>query len=228
METISLSDIALQQPAQARQLILLFHGVGAQPRDMAPLGAFFAEGFPQAAIVAVASPFASDFGSGYQWFSVLGITEENRAARVAAVMESFRQRVRHWQGVTGTGAAQTTLVGFSQGAIMLLEGVASTSDLASRVVGLSGRFARLPEVMHNKTTVHLIHGKADQVISCEHTVQAARRLRSLGVDVTAEIIPFLSHGIDQEVAERALHLLKNHLPRRVWDDALQATPDVAP
>ena len=228
MKTKHLPDLVLQQPSQAQQLILLFHGVGAQPRDMAPLGMFLAEGFPQAAIIAVASPFASDSGIGYQWFSVQGITEENRSLRIAAVMDTFIETVRHWQRVTGTGTAQTALIGFSQGAIMLLEAIAGTANLASRVISLSGRFARLPEQIDNKTTIHLIHGKEDKVISYEHAVQAAYRLRSLGTDVTAEVIPFLGHAIDGNVAELVLHLLQNHLPQRVWDEVLQRPPGAVP
>ena len=226
-QTKPIPDLVLQQPTESEQLILLFHGIAAQPADIAPLGTILAQGFPNAAIIAVAAPYSSDAGNAYQWFSVQGITEDSRVDRVDEVMDEFVGAVRHWQELTRTSADQTALIGFSQGAIMLLEAIVHMSDLAGRAFSLSGRFARLPEQMGNRTTVHLIHGKEDPVIHYENAVHAAYRLRSLGVDVTAEIIPFLGHTIDQNVAERVLHLLKNHLPQRIWDEVSQAAPDSA-
>jgi predicted esterase len=69
-----------------------------------------------AVIVSVQAPDAQ--GSGRQWFSVQGVTEDNRPARVAATMPRFVQAVREWQQASGVDTASTTLIGFSQGAIM--------------------------------------------------------------------------------------------------------------
>lgn len=50
------------------------------------------------------SPESSDLGSGWQWFSVRGVTEENRPARVAEATPSFVRCVRDWQARTGGDA----------------------------------------------------------------------------------------------------------------------------
>ena len=137
-------DLVLHRPAApARQLVLLFHGVGASPEGFEPLGPALAR--DDRWLVAVRAPFESGFGAGWQWFPVQGVTEANRAERIAAVMPRFADTVRRWQAHTGLGAAQTVLAGFSQGAIMSLESTQAGEPLATRVVALSGRFAVPPQ-----------------------------------------------------------------------------------
>ncbi|ODV04291.1 MAG: phospholipase, partial [Rubrivivax sp. SCN 70-15] len=135
-------DLIVQQPAAARQLVLLFHGVGSNARDLLPLGEALSPHLPDALIVSVQAPEAA--GRGWQWFSVQGITEADRPARVAAAMPGFVQTVQRWQDQAGVSTAQTTLIGFSQGAIMSLESTQLDAPPASRVVALSGRFAQPP------------------------------------------------------------------------------------
>ena len=84
-----LDSIAVQSQADApERLFLLFHGVGSTPQDMVPLGRLLATEFPRAAVISVPSPDINDMGSGYQWFSVRGITEDNRPQRIADAMPS--------------------------------------------------------------------------------------------------------------------------------------------
>ena len=66
-------------------LFLLFHGVGANADGMAPLAMRLAQEYPQAAVLCIDAPDdfdAAPGGSGRQWFSIRGIDEENRPARV--------------------------------------------------------------------------------------------------------------------------------------------------
>lgn len=217
--------LIVQMPDGApAQLILLFHGVGSTPQNMAPLGQRLATEFAQAAIVAIASPDACDSGAGGQWFSVRGITEENRVPRIAATMPRFVASVRDWQQRTGASAAQTALVGFSQGAIMALEATQLDETLAGRVVAFSGRFASPPERAPAATTLHFIHGKSDAVIAYAHTVSAAERLIRLGADVTADVIPFLGHAISDDAADLLIERLTTHIPKRTWEQAMQGAP----
>jgi phospholipase/carboxylesterase len=215
--------IVVQQPAgQAKQLMLLSHGVGATPQGLVPLGQRLAAEFPEAFIVSLQSPFASDLGQGYQWFSVRGITEENRPARVAEVMPAFVKVVQAWQARSGVAPEATALIGFSQGAIMSLEATQLSEHVAGRVVALSGRFAALPQLPHAHTTLHMVHGKSDTVMHYGYTVSAAEHLISLGADVTADVIPFLGHEINTEVADTVVERLLGHLPKRHWEEVHRA------
>ena len=188
--------LVLQRPEAPRELVLLFHGVGATARDLAPVGQQIAAAFPDALVASSPGPDASDLGAGRQWFSVRGVTEENRPARVQETLPRFLATVQDWRQQAGLGAAQTTLVGFSQGAIMALAAAAAPQPPAARVVSLSGRFDQLPVRAPAGVTFHFIHGEQDPVIAASHAAAAVKRLQELGTPVTLDLLPGLGHGID--------------------------------
>jgi phospholipase/carboxylesterase len=199
------SAIVVQQPTGTiQQLVLFFHGVGSSAQDLVPVAQQFAKVLKQAMVVSVNGAQPSDFGSGRQWFSVAGVTEENRAGRVATVMPLFQSTIQQWQKVAGVGADKTILVGFSQGSIMALESTQFQPALAGRVIAFAGRFAVAPTVAPTTTVVHLIHGAADTVIDASHSLEAARQLKALGTTVTVDTVPGMAHGIDARMLSLAL------------------------
>lgn len=194
-------DVIVQQASgSAPRLILLFHGVGSRPEDLVPLGRILADADPAAWVVSVRSPDPCDLGSGWQWFSVRGVTEDSRPARIAEAMPLFVRSVRDWHARAGVDAAGTTLIGFSQGSIMALASTQSPETLAARVISIAGRFASPPRVAPTATQVHLLHGDQDTVIDPRHSLRAAETMQALGARVTVEIFPNLGHGVDARVA----------------------------
>jgi phospholipase/carboxylesterase len=200
-------DLIVQRPATPCRLVLLFHGVGSSARDLAPLGEALAPHLPDTVIVSVQAPEAS--GRGWQWFSVQGVTEANRPARVAAAMPSFVQAVQRWQEATALTPAQTTLIGFSQGAIMALESTQLEGPPASRVIALSGRFAQPPHVAHESVRTHLMHGDADAVMPVRGVVDALTQLQSMQAVATLDRFPGLGHGIDERVVDAIVRRLED-------------------
>jgi phospholipase/carboxylesterase len=213
--------VVQQAPSRARQLILMFHGMGGTPGDMVPLGRRLAVAFPAGTVVSTAAPNPSGPSGASEWFSVAGITEDNRIERVAAAMPGYLAEIRSWQQAADATPAVTALVGFSQGAIMALEAGVLAETLAGRIVAIAGRYARLPGHAPSHTTIHMIHGKEDPVISYRHAIEAAHRLRALSGDVTADVIPFAGHTITDEMAELAVERLSTHVPKRMWEEAMR-------
>lgn len=200
-------SIVIARPAQPNQLVLLFHGVGSSAANLAPVGESIAQARPGAAVVSVDAPHASTLGSGREWFSVLGVTEQNRPQRVAEAMPLFLQSVARWQQATGVGVEATALVGFSQGAILALESTqVDRAPAAGRVIALAGRFAE-PVRRAPAGVIHLIHGEVDQVVPTRFSVDAERALKALGAGVTLDLLPGLGHGIDA----RAMQLVLGYL-----------------
>lgn len=207
---MSPDHVIVQQPqGQAEKLILLFHGVGDNPVSMGEIGRYFTESFPTALIVSVGSPFACDLGQGRQWFSVQGVTEQNRHQRIAESMPLFIKTVRDWQQKSGVAPANTILIGFSQGSIMSLESTKVELNLAARIVSFSGRFASLPETpISPQTTVHFIHGQSDPVIAANNAVIAAERLTELGCACTLDLAAKVAHGISPQMISAAVERLQ--------------------
>lgn len=185
-----------------RELVLLFHGVGSNAQDLEPLGRLLAQHRPRAWVVSVQAPLATEGDRGWQWFSVMGITEANRPARIAEALPRFVDTVTHWQQQAGADAASTTLIGFSQGAIMALEATQQGGTLAGRVIAISGRFAQTPRRAPPETVVNLMHGDQDQVMPMILATGASANLKSMGATVTLDQFPGLGHGIDARVARR--------------------------
>jgi len=216
-------SIVVQQAAgRPEQLLLLHHGMGGSPEGLVPLARRLAAAFPRATVINVAAPHRSGVGEGYEWFSIAGITEANRVGRVAEAMPGFLAEIRAYQQAADVTPTVTALVGFSQGAIMSLEASLAPEAPAGRVVAIAGRFAQLPAHAPSHTTIHLLHGKEDAVIPYRHAVEAAIRLRDLGGDVTADILPFVGHAIPEELAELAVERLLGHVPKRMWEEALRS------
>lgn len=221
-------SLVIQRPEKtAEQLLLLFRGVGATAQHMAPLGRRLAAEFPNAYIVSVGGAQESDLGSGRQWFSVRRISEENRAARVAAAMPGFLGAVAEWQRAAQVGIEGTALIGISQGAIMALESTRERHSPTGRVISIAGRFAHAPQLPAHRVSFHLLHGKADPVIPCSHTELPAQQLVALGADVTADVIPFVGHEINADIEDFLGDRLKSHVPRRLRETAVQTVPDLA-
>lgn len=216
-------SIVIQQAGgQAEQLVLLFHGLGETPQAMLPLGVRLARQFPNAFVVSVAAPEPADGGTGYQWLSVQGISETNFAPRVTEALPAFRRAVAHWQAVSGLGPVATALIGFSQGAIMALEATRVEPACAGRVVAIAGRFTELPERAAAATTLHLFHGKQDEVIPYRHTIEAVQHLLGLGGDATADVLPFVGHALVDDFVDLTIERLTGYVPKRLWDEAMRS------
>lgn len=197
-------SIVVQIPdAPAQRLILVFHGVGSDADNMVPVARGLADIRPDAMVVSVASPDQSDFGRGYQWFSVAGITEANRPERIAAAMPEFTKTVAHWQQVSGCTPQNTTLVGFSQGAIMSLEATLLSEAIAVGVIAMAGRFAKLPARLPVVSNIVFLHGEQDAVVSPAHSVQANQHINAMGGATRLHLFPGLGHGVDGRVLQAA-------------------------
>jgi phospholipase/carboxylesterase len=186
-------------------LIVLLHGVGGTPADMAPLAALIAAHDPHARVAAPPAAVPCDRGgAGHQWFSVDGITEENRPGRIDAALPAFVATVEALQRAHGVGPEATVLAGFSQGAIMALA-ACRNRFLARHVVAIAGRFAPLPDAWERKTAVSLVHGRMDRTMPVQHSERAFERLAALGAGVRLDVVP------------RAVHQLAPPLLDRVWE-----------
>ncbi len=208
--------------APAKQLLLLFHGVGDNPVAMGEIGSWFAPQFPDALVVSIGGPAPSGPERGREWYSAAGVTEENRQSRIDAVMSAFIDVVRYWQQHSGVPGSATALIGFSQGATMALEGVKAEPELAARVVAFCGRYAELPQQAPAATTFHLIHGDEDNVINVKHAFEASEALERVGGDFTLDVIEDLGHAIDERSIQIALNHLRYTVPKHYFDEALSA------
>ncbi|HEX7454504.1 MAG TPA: esterase [Gallionella sp.] len=211
----------LPETGTVKQLFILLHGVGSKPSDLVPLANKLKAAFPSAAFLLPEGTYPFDGGgSGRQWFSISGVTEENRISRVAEAMPGLHALVKQAQDRFNVLQSDTALVGFSQGAIMALEFSIVHDGGVGRVLAFSGRFAKLPEKAPELTTFHLLHGESDPVIPVAHAQDAFERLMNLNGDATLDLAASVGHEINSALADRAIHRLQTCIPLRSWKKAV--------
>ena len=184
-------------------LVILLHGVGSNGADMRQLIPAWQSRLPSTAFAAPDAPHRANFGNGYQWFSIAGVTEENRPGRIVEARASFDATIRQVLDEHGFAdrLARVAFVGFSQGTIMSLDAIASGRWPVAGVVGYSGRLASPPPLRPARDIrVLLVHGDADAVIPVSETPAASESLQALGVPVEMHILPGLGHTINGEGA----------------------------
>jgi phospholipase/carboxylesterase len=193
----------------ARHLFVFLHGSGVTAQSMIPAAFKFQARFPSAALI-VPSGFAryERDRESQQWYSTRGLNEDNRLARVAAILPRIEHLVRREQTNYRVARECTVLIGYSQGGTVALETVKSFPGLAGAVVAYSARFARLPRAPID-ARIHLVHGGYDSVVSRVYAERAARVLAGLHVPVTLDVIEDLGHALTHEaICRGSLRLLQ--------------------
>lgn len=206
-----------------KKLVVLLHGVGSSGADLEGLGHFFQQMMPEIIFAAPngAEPFSGG-GGYYQWFSLDGVTPENRPARIREARDGFDTIINGilHQHDFKPGEDKLILLGFSQGSIMALDALVSARFPLTAVVAFSGRLAS-PKPYHPapETAVLLVHGLADNVISWHESEAASAALIEAGsVDVQTQFEPNVAHTISAEGIGEAMAFIAQHFGVEMDDE----------
>lgn len=201
-------------------LVVFLHGYGADGRDLLGLADPLAEHLPNTVFVAPDAPERSAMNpAGFQWFPIPWIDGSSEAAaaegmaRAVVDLNAFLDHVMEEHGVT---AAETALVGFSQGTMISLHVAPRRAEAFAGVVGFSGRLVD-PEALIDDVVVRppvlLIHGDADDVVPPQSLPEAAEGLEAAGwEEVYAHVMQGTAHGIAPDGLSVALAFLRDKLP----------------
>lgn len=199
----------------AKQLILLLHGYGADGNDLAGLAGPMGEHLPDATFIAPNAPDRCAMSPvGYQWFPISwidGTPEAEMKAgflRAAETLNAYLDEVMQTEGVT---EAETALIGFSQGTMMSLHvGPRRERELAG-IVGFSGRLAEpdlLEGEIRSRPPVLLTHGDMDEVIPVAALQEAQDGLAAADIPVRSHVSRGIGHGIAPDALGLAVGFLK--------------------
>jgi phospholipase/carboxylesterase len=192
-----------------KKRVIFLHGVGSNGDDLAGLGPHWAPHLPGVTFAAPDAPFRFDHGPGYQWFSLDGVTPQNRVDRLIAARSAFDDTLRGLLNAHQIDRPEKVLlVGFSQGAMMALDALASGRWSLAGVVAFSGRLATPePLIPLRHTPVLLAHGRVDAVIPWEESESAALRLKAAGLPVETLFENGIGHTISGAGAQRAVSFI---------------------
>ena len=198
-------------PAEA--LVILLHGVGSSAHAMAPAAQAISLGLGHAAVVALNAVEPFDLGqSGFQWFSVAGVTEANRAQRVAEALQHVEAMIESECARANVSHERTAVVGFSQGAVMALHLLVASQRPPKAIVSWAGRLALPLQCTRNiLASILLSHGNSDPVIPVSELEFAATKLRAIGCSVQTELVAAHGHSIHRNQLESSIRFLSSHL-----------------
>ncbi|MGH7042404.1 MAG: alpha/beta hydrolase [Acetobacteraceae bacterium] len=183
----------------ARQLVVLCHGLGADGTDLIELAATWGRAAPHAAFAAPDAPFPHDSGFGRQWWSVADrspAVAEAGVRRAAPYLDRFIDAELARLDLPADACA---LMGFSQGAMMVLFTGLRRTVAPRGILAFSGALIgpeRLAAELTHRPPVLLVHGEADEVVPVARSHTAETVLRQKGIPVESVFVPGLGHGID--------------------------------
>lgn len=188
---------------EAKSLVVLLHGYGADGNDLIDIGRYLAPVLPDTAFVSPHAPaVCAGAPFGRQWFPLATTINLPRlygdVAAAAPTLDAFIDAELNHHGLSEDRLA---LLGFSQGAMMGLHVAPRRAGCVAGVVSYSGLLAgpeRLSGEMKCAPPMLLVHGEADQVVPAMALNAAVRALGEAGVTAEWHLRPGLQHGIDQE------------------------------
>ena len=205
-------------PGQAKHLVVLLHGYGADGDDLLGLSGPMGPHLPGTAFIAPDAPNpCSGNPFGREWFPIPWLDGSREEAARKGMEESiadlnaFLDARMEEEGVT---PAETILLGFSQGTMMALHVGLRRVDPVAGIVGFSGALLGGPDLqaeIKSRPPVVLIHGDRDDVVPIQAMYHARDMLQSLGVPVTSHVSPGMMHGIANDGLQVAAAFLQRHM-----------------
>ena len=180
-------------PAGAQRRLVLLHGWGADAHDLLELGPLLVG--PEVGVVALQAPWPHPAGMGRQWYDL----QQPNWPELPSARGALKQRLLDLS--RELPLEDTILLGFSQGAAMVL-------DVGTLAEGLDGRSCAAligcsgyphpgwdPQTPH-KTKVLLTHGEQDPVVPFAASQALQEQLEAAGHGV--ELLEFSGgHTIDE-------------------------------
>ena len=146
------------------------------------------------------APYPCDMGpTGRQWFSVADRSPAAMAAGVARARPALDGFIDAELARLALPETAYALMGFSQGAMMVLYTGLRRTAAPRAILAYSGALVA-PELLaaerKNAAPVLIVHGEADTVVDVARSRAAEQVLRREAVPVIGRFTPRLEHGID--------------------------------
>lgn len=198
---------------EAKSLVILSHGYGANGEDLIGLASYWQQLLPDTAFVAPNAPQVCEMNpGGFQWFPIRArapgegwrpASDEVRA-QVAGAAPPLDAFITAELDRYGLDEASLALVGFSQGTMMSLHVGLRRAKAPAAILGYSGAFvgAAEPGEVTARPPVFLIHGDQDPMIPVQAMFKAAEDLGALDVPVQWHV----SNGIPHSIGPDGLQL----------------------
>lgn len=199
---------------QAKMMLILLHGYGANGADLFGLKHFFKSRLGEDIIIL--APDAPqiceiDMGEGYrQWFSLLERTPEALLQGAQSAYPILKSYIEEQLKKYDIPAQKLVIAGFSQGCMMSLYTGLRLSEAPAAIVGWSGLYIA-DEGVKQHPPVQLWHGTADEAITPDALGQAVSQLKRVSIEAENHMVTGMGHMIAPEVLEGSIQFILRHI-----------------
>jgi phospholipase/carboxylesterase len=185
---------------QSRGVLIMLHGRGASPRDILDLQ-------PYVSVPGVS--YLAPAAAGHTWYpySFLSPIDRNEPYLTSA-LEVVGEVLAHVEA-RGIPRERTVLLGFSQGACLVLEYAVRHPARYGGIVAFSGGLIGPPGTTwpesgaFDRTPVFLGCSDVDPHIPLERVTESAAVFARMGADVSKHIYPNMGHTVNEDEIARA-------------------------
>ncbi|MDA9698179.1 dienelactone hydrolase family protein [Candidatus Pelagibacter sp.] len=197
---------------EIKNAIVLLHGYGGDGKDISTLSMNWKRHLPNTIFICPnGHEICSINPSGYQWFDLSKddqkyILEESNKAEIK--LNKFITEIKKEFNLKNQNIC---LSGFSQGCMMSINLGLISNEEYSCIVGFSGKIIDQENLKSRKkvsTSILLIHGDSDQVVSPNFMLEAKDFLIRNNVDIETHLIQNCDHHIPIEASSIALSYIK--------------------
>lgn len=203
-----------KQPA--KNLMVLLHGVGSDGHDLIELVSYIQPSLPDYHFISPHGIEPYDMAPyGRQWFSLQDRNPQTISKLLKNNINALQEIITQKQQELGLTNRDTTIVGFSQGAMIGLYLTLINQEPFQCMIAFSGVLFPPTKCINIKTPICLIHGEKDEIVPIDAMYNASHYFAQHNIKYSEHKIAHLGHSIDGKGLEIMLNFIKSSFTHNI-------------
>lgn len=207
-----LTDSIIKSGDTYKNAVIFLHGYGANSNDLIGIANLWIESLPNTIFLSPNAPFECDFSpNAYQWFELTSISPDSIGDGLKKAGPYLNDYIDHVSNTFKVEEKNIFFVGFSQGTMMALYHLCKRENRCAGLLGYSGLLfenENFKSEIKSKFPIKLYHGKKDELINYQNSIEASKKLKKFGFDIDYSLSDDLGHGIDDKGIQLGLNFIK--------------------
>lgn len=207
-----LTDSIIKSGDTYKNAVIFLHGYGANSNDLIGIANLWIESLPNTIFLSPNAPFECDFSpNAYQWFELTSISPDSIGDGLKKAGPYLNDYIDHVSKTFKVEEKNIFFVGFSQGTMMALYHLCKRENRCAGLLGYSGLLfenENFKSEIKSKFPIKLYHGKKDELINYQNSIEASKKLKKFGFDIDYSLSDDLGHGIDDKGIQLGLNFIK--------------------
>ena len=207
-----LTDSIIKSGDTYKNAVIFLHGYGANSNDLIGIANLWIESLPNTIFLSPNAPFECDFSpNAYQWFELTSISPDSIGDGLKKAGPYLNNYINHVSNTFKVKEKNIFFVGFSQGTMMALYHLCKRENRCAGLLGYSGLLfenENFKSEIKSKFPIKLYHGKKDELINYQNSIEASKKLKKFGFDIDYSLSDDLGHGIDDKGIQLGLNFIK--------------------